>query len=116
MWDREAKERLGYIDPRTRVYFDGRERLYGKDWFLRKQEVWLRGYGHCEKDISSAEMRIADKAAIRCRSEMHDPHHIITRGKKRDDRLNNLIGLCRLHHDLAHDKRNPRWSKKEVAA
>lgn len=106
MYDREETKRRGYTDPKSRVYFDGRERLHGKDWTKRKREVWDRGGGRCERIVNYVgSMDIP----VRCKSEMHDPHHEITRGKKRDDRIENLIGLCRLHHELAHEKRNPRW-------
>ena len=111
MYDVEETKRRGY-SGKSRVYFYGRERLVGKDWIKRKKEVWVRGGGQCEQVV---EIRIPG-GLVRCRSEMHDPHHLVKRSEKRDDRLDRLIGLCRLHHDLAHEKRNPHWSKKERAA
>jgi hypothetical protein len=119
VYDVEETKRRGY-SGKSKVYFDGRERLYGKDWAKRKKEVWERGGGRCERIVG--ECVSYDKGypylngmEVRCRSEMHDPHHIVKRSKKRDDRLEALIGLCRLHHDLL-DERKPRWSKREVAA
>ena len=106
MHDVEEKRRRGYTDPKSRVYFDGRERLYGKDWTKRKKEVWERGAGKCERIVSPRECY----PVVRCRSEMHDPHHIVKRSRLRDDRINNLIGLCRLHHDLL-DERRVRWGQ-----
>lgn len=115
MWDREAKARLGYTDPRTRVYFDGRERLYGKDWTKRKLEIWERGGGRCERIVGQHVIAKNGYSSItnedvRCKSEMNDPHHIVARSKKRDDRASNLIGLCRMHHDLL-DRRKVRSGK-----
>ena len=108
MFDREETKRRGY-SGKSKVYLDGRERLYGKDWTKRKKEVWVRGGGRCEQIVDYTLHKPV--LHVRCRSEMHDPHHIITRGRQRDDRASNLIGLCRLHHELAHKKRNPRWGQ-----
>lgn len=115
MWDRAKKKELGYTDPRTRVYFDGRERLYGKDWTKRKQEIWERGGGRCERIVGqrvSYEKGYASITSedVRCKSEMHDPHYKIKRSKQRDDRKENLEGLCRMHHDL-EDRRKVRSGK-----
>jgi len=103
--DNEAKARLGYKDPRTKVYPDGREVLYGKDWTKRKKELLARAGGRCEKTFW-----ISDMDRDRCRSEAHDPHHIVPRSKGRDDRLSNLIALCRLHHELL-DWKKLNWRK-----
>jgi hypothetical protein len=110
--DVAEKERRGYTDPRSRVYFDGRERLHGKDWAKRKQEVWERGSGRCENGEPWKVWPWGGPVLNRCTNEMHDPHHKITRGKQRDDRMENLIGLCRMHHDMAHEKRNPHWGDR----
>lgn len=108
MWDREETKRRGYTDPKSKVFFDGRESLAGKDWTKRKKEVWERGHGRCEQRVQLDRLKPGDGL---CRSEMHDPHHVVKRSRKRDDRLSNLIGLCRLHHELL-DERKPRWSSK----
>lgn len=103
MYDVAETKRRGY-SGKSKVYFDGRERLEGKDWINRKREVWMRGSGKCEHVL-----RVAwDGFVVRCSSEMHDPHHIIPRSVKRDDRLKNLVGLCRGHHRLL-DHRKPMW-------
>lgn len=109
MFDVAETVKRGY-SGKSKVYFDGRERLVGKDWVKRKKEVWVRGGGRCERIVSFT----AAMEPVRCKSQMHDPHHIVERSKGRDDRIENLIGLCRLHHDLC-DMRKPRWTKKEVA-
>jgi len=110
MVDNEAKKRLGYTDPRSKVRPDGSEILYGKDWSRRKQELWDRAQGRCEQfvPVNFGQVTIREE---QCRSEAHDPHHLIKRSKKRDDRLANLRALCRLHHDLL-DSRKVKWTKK----
>lgn len=96
--DEAAKARLGYTNPRSFVRLDGSEVLYGEDWKKRKQEIWERGAGRCERLICPGGP--SDAPMKRCQTEMHDPHHIIKRSKRRDDRTVNLVGLCRMHHDL----------------
>ena len=114
--DNEAKKRLGYTDKRSKVYPDGREVLYGKDWTKRKQELLARCGGRCEQLVAVwyGDWDGKSEPNERCRSEAHDPDHIIKRSKKRDDRLSNLQALCRLHHDLKHPEKNKlHWRKRE---
>lgn len=101
--DKELKKARGYVEDKSIVWADGREKLVGQDWKRRRVELWERAKGRCEI--------IIDMLSGRCRSEAHDPHHVKARSKGRDDRLDNLLALCRLHHDLM-DKRKPRWSKR----
>ena len=106
--DPQLKAERGYTDKRSYVRVDGSEVLYGKDWTQRKREVWERGGGRCERMVGWDY-----RCRVRCRSEMHEPHHINPRWPKRDDRAFNLIGLCRLHHSLL-DRRKPRWTRAEA--
>ena len=101
LYDVEAKKRLGYKHPRSKVRLDGSEVLVGNDWQIRKRQLWDQASGRCEAITSDGE---------RCRSEGHDPHHIVPRGKRRDDRLINLRLVCRMHHQLL-DRRKLMWSK-----
>jgi hypothetical protein len=101
--DNEAKKRLGYANKRSKVRPDGTEILYGNDWKQRKEELLARCGGRCEQITSDGE---------RCRSEAHDPHHKVARSKGRDDRLSNLIALCRLHHDIL-DWKKLKWRSHE---
>jgi len=39
---------------------------------------------------------------IRCFGRI-DPHHILPRGRGGADTLENLVSLCRAHHDWVHD-------------
>ena len=106
----ELKRKLGYTDPKSIVRFDGSEMLHGKDWALRKQELWERCGDRCEYPVA-----VAIGEYVRCGALAQDPHHIIRRSVKRDDRLSNLQALCRDHHSLL-DKRKVRWSRKGVEA
>ncbi len=118
--DPELKKQRGYTHPKSYVRADGSEVLHGKDWTKRKKELWVRCGGRCEQIVvNGVSIRyLSDRNWIpqkeRCRSEAHDPHHIIPRSKRRDDRLSNLMALCRLHHELL-DKRKVRWSKRSAA-
>jgi len=116
--DPEATAAQHFLDPRSYVAPDGRWVLYGEDWEAQKKAVWERGGGRCEKMVDERINWYAfPKARIegeRCRNEMADPHHKLKRSKKRDDRMENLIGLCRWHHDLAHPEKRPRWTKRSA--
>ncbi len=96
MRDEVAKCERGYKDPRSIVRSDGTEKLVGKDWALRKVELRARCEGRCERLLSDG---------TRCRNEAADPHHMKARSKGRDDRLANLIALCRGCHNLLDWKR-----------
>lgn len=100
MYDIEETKRRGY-SGKSKVFFDGREVLKGKDWKNRKLELWQRAGGRCERIVDLVN-------GVRCRSQVDDPHHLVKRSRGRDDRLSNLQGLCRLHHDFL-DPRKPRW-------
>jgi hypothetical protein len=93
--DPELKRIRGYTDPKSFVRTDGSEVLHGEDWKKRKQELWFRCGGQCEYIYPNK---------ARCRGDCVDPHHIKPRWPVRDDRLDNLLGLCREHHKLL-DKR-----------
>ncbi len=43
-----------------------------------------------------------------------DPHHIKTRGSGGDDTLENLICLCRRHHNMAHHGLITRGKLREI--
>jgi hypothetical protein len=102
--DRDEAEKVirGWLEAGSYVRRDGSEKLVGRDWRTRKREIWVRGDGRCERIVeevvcSRGEVLIPEQ---RCKNEMHDPHHKVERRRGRDDRAENLIGLCRLHHDL----------------
>lgn len=103
----DLKAQRGYTNPKSKVYFDGREVLKGGDWANRKNELWERAKGMCEFTLGAEGFR------HRCGNEGHDPDHIIKRSTLRDDRLSNLQLLCREHHNLKHGRGGGR---KEQAA
>ena len=106
--DTDAKVRLGYVEPKSVVWLDGREKLAGRDWEARKRELWERCGGKCEFIMPI----FGGTAHVRCRQVANDPHHKIRRSVSRDDRLANLMALCRFHHDLL-DERKVRSDRAE---
>ena len=86
--DNDLKRERGYKDPKTKVWADGREKLCGEDWIARKIELINRSGGRCEmtKVLHLPHDRY-------CNGEGGEPHHIIPRWKKRDDRLAKLADL-----------------------
>jgi hypothetical protein len=96
MKDEIAKRERGYKEKGTIVRPDSSEILVGADWTKRKTELWTRAGGRCERILSDG---------TRCRNEAHDPHHMKPRSKGRDDRIENLIALCRGCHNLVDWKR-----------
>lgn len=55
-----------------------------------------------DADIAENDTTLAFGATyprkVRCLREAADPHHIVLRSTKRDDRLANLLAVCRHHH------------------
>jgi hypothetical protein len=103
--DDTLKAQRGYTG-KSYVRLDGSEVLYGADWERRKLELWERAGGQCEQKTSFRH---------RCKSPADDPHHIKQRSKGRDDRIENLLALCRFHHNQL-DRRKPKWSKPCTSA
>lgn len=106
--DSAAKERLKYTNPDSFVRRDGSEVLKGEDWEKRKEELAQRSEGICEYSVmvNGIPMPI-------CTVKARDPHHIVRRSVRRDDRLSNLIHLCGPHHDL-EDERKPKWTRRRA--
>lgn len=109
--DEALKRERGYKDRKSFVRNDGTEVLHGKDWTRRKKELWERAKGQCEAKLELTlncnEQRVMESSK-RCVNPGDDPHHIVPRWPKRDDRLDNLLLLCRYHHSLL-DRRKPQW-------
>jgi len=107
--DVEATQARKFKSKRSRVLLDGREILGKPDWKQRKAELWARCGGRCEHEDhvqdSFAPRDTPKLLHIRCFRVAHDPHHIIPRSKKRDDRLSNLQALCRFHHRLVDQRK-----------
>jgi len=102
----DLKRERGYTDPKSYVRNDGSEVLHGKDWAWRKSELWERGTGKCEFHL----MGIIKSSGVVCNNRMDDPHHVKPRSRGRDDRLSNLVGLCRKHHAML-DNRKTRFGE-----
>lgn len=104
--ERDEAEKIlrGYTDPRSYVRTDGSERLFGVDWEKRVEEVFIRCEGRCE--------RVNDRGE-RCGSDARDPHHKVKRSRYRDDRAENLRGLCGEHHSDEHPEFQTQFGETE---
>ena len=105
--DPVAKEMHGYTDPESFVRNDGSEVLFGDDWRRRRKELWERSGGQCEYMTGDGNGELS-----RCQKMAEDPHHIKPRSQGKDDRLSNLMALCRGHHYLI-DRRKVSWKPRE---
>lgn len=105
--DPDEKVRRGYTEPESIVWADGREKLVGKDWRKRKEQLRKRSGGRCERYGVLGRSHDAF-----CYGEGEEPHHIKKRWPLRDDRLENLADLSHACHS-AEDPRKVRWTKKE---
>lgn len=85
-------------DPESYITPDDRQILKGIDWTRRKEELWKRCGGRCEYEWCPAGP--SDAPMNRCSAEAADPHHTTLRSRKRDDRLEALLAVCRPHHIL----------------
>jgi hypothetical protein len=104
--DEELKKQRGYSDPSSFVRHDGSEVLKGEDWCKRKEELKQRSLGICEM------YRILHKPHVGgCEVAATEPHHVIRRSIRRDDRLERLAHLSHACHDSL-DPRKVRWTKQ----
>lgn len=102
--DRQLTKAKRFKDPRSFVFKDQREWLYGKDWTARKAELLDRCQGICEE--------VPDK--VRCGRDAAHPHHIVKKSVAHDDRLSNLMGICEEDHRRRHPEKQPRWTKRSA--
>ena len=102
--DDALKAARGYVEPGSFVRRDGSERLVGRDWRMRVEELRQRaGGGRCE--------RIGPLTGQRCYNQGCDPDHKVKRSRYRDDRMQNLEWLCRDCHNLKHPEFKVRSGK-----
>ncbi len=98
--DVQATARRKFRDPKSYVSKDGREVLFNEDWDERRFELLQRSRGQCEYMIHMVDEAGVDCGTTRCLREAMDPHHLILRSIRRDDRLPNLLAVCRHHHQV----------------
>ena len=103
--DDQATMDQQFLDPESYVTPDGRHVLKGEDWLAQKRLVWERGQHRCENIIRHDSIG-------RCTNEMNHVHHKIFRSDSRDDRIENLIGLCIECHRAMHPEKELQWSKR----
>ncbi len=76
-----------------------------------KRAIWARAGGYCEfmeeKEtrylVSDAGDRFPVFGFVRCRNEPNDAHHIIRQSQGHDHAPENLLAVCRYHHQWIHD-------------
>lgn len=111
-----AKEKLGYTNSKSIVWMDGREKLVQEDWDRRKLELFELCGKRCQHIDYGGHVRTDPRCRVTFATvDEMDPHHVRKRSKSRDDRLKNLLALCRYHHRLL-DPRKPRFGEHRAAA
>ena len=108
--DVQATTLKRFKDPGSFVFKDGREWLEGDDWDERRFELLQRSRGQCEYTVSSA----MDGHVSRCRRDAEDPHHRILRSIRRDDRMSNLLAVCRHHHRILDAEQRKQHGKNKI--
>lgn len=98
--DQQATEAMRFVEKKSHVTKDGRHVLYKLDWQRRVKELRERCGGQCEYMIPLDNLTVGGVPAVRCSREAADPHHIKLRSRGRDDRLTNLMAVCRHHHQM----------------
>ena len=94
--DDQATMDQQFLSPDSYVTMDGRHVLKNEDWLAQKRLVWERNKGKCQY----------------CGNAMHHAHHVIFRSDSRDDRIQNLVGLCIDCHRKAHPEKELQWTKR----
>jgi hypothetical protein len=94
-WDLEARAARNFADPKSRVLQDGREILYGPDWFSRHIECLTAAHYRC----------------VRCGKLAVHAHHKVHRAKLRDDRMQNLEAICFGCHQGEHPEKQTQFKE-----
>jgi hypothetical protein len=95
----DLKRERGYKHAKSKVFASGREILQGLDWTRRVKELAERSGGRCE-NIIKGNWGYYGIPGGRCIRAADDPHHLQLRSKLRDDRMENLLAVCRTCHEL----------------
>lgn len=86
----KQRTRVNPVSPRRRK----RDAQYAE----QRRRLWVRAQGQCEFHPDGR----------RCPRFADDCHHLAGRLGPDPHRLDNLVALCRWHHDLAHQM--PAWA------
>lgn len=118
--DREATRARKFKSRLSKVLFDGREILRGRDMEARRREVFERDGYRCQMPVTRPKITsdggISYEDAKCGRWVTFEPgpnkgdlaHWPIARWKGRDDRASNLIAACKACHRRQHN-REPRF-------
>lgn len=95
---RKAHQKKKARSQRSKLitYPDGRQRATGYQWTKRVRELKARAEGWCEADA------VIPRHTVHFIGDYGDPHHIVKRSERRDDRLENLLWICRAAHNEIH--------------
>jgi hypothetical protein len=97
--DKQATDARKFVEPKSHVTKDGREVLHKLDWQRRVKELRERCGGRCEYRLLGTALMEGGED-MRCCNAAADPHHIKLRSRSRDDRMTNLLAVCRHHHRI----------------
>ena len=104
--DIPATEERGFISARSFVRLeDGGLILAGRDWHQQKLVVCARDGHKCRECGKPVMLGL-----------WADVHHILSRGNRGNDNLDNLVLLCSQCHKRRHPEKQVRWRKKESNA
>jgi hypothetical protein len=107
--DRQATDARKFKSPKSYVTPDGRDILFGEDWDERRFELLQRSRGQCEYIINGLH------GPVRCLRDANDPHHVTLRSVLRNDRLSELLAVCRHHHNvLDREQRKAKIQAREA--
>jgi 5-methylcytosine-specific restriction endonuclease McrA len=108
--DLAATREARFLDPRSFISRDGALFLYGDDWGPHREKLFERTKGQCEQIIQNNGCAGPIRCARLIRLDTMESHHVIERGKRGSDDLENLLGICHGCHQRAHSWRKPRWT------
>ena len=70
-------------------------------------KIYCDFFGYGEQDYIPCEIP-------NCKNSAEKPHHIIYKSQGGKDTIENLIGLCRKHHNQGHFKEKPYLHREEL--
>jgi len=107
-----------FVDPRSFVRPDGRQRLFGKDMEALRHKVFERsmseGWNRCECEGECGLRHFRGRCWVMLTWFNMELSHKISRGKGGSDSEDNCIASCHGCH-VAYEDWSPRWTKRQSA-
>ena len=109
----------GFLDPRSFVRPDGRQRRFGKDMEILRKIVFKRSYSYVEQQyVCECQGECGTHSEMQCGAPINwftmELSHKISRGKGGSDSEDNCIASCHGCH-VAYEDWSPRWTKRQSA-